>query len=327
MSESSWLWTTDGTGDGTDSGYTQANLNQIYRMMFVGTAADEGVLKNYLNALAVTNSTGRTMSVNTGGALVYGFPYYNSAAATVDLAHPVVGTTGYRIVLRASWAAQTVRVTKIESADGTAAIPAMTQVANTTWDIPLAEGTITTGDVITVTDDRVFLHPNIEIEAAMIATGTRTLWVPCIGGWNVTDNAELDRTDSEEFGELMVNGKTVECYGSFMVPSDYVSTGIVIPVLFNGGAGAVNGYASQTLQYAATGEVPQAAVTTAATTQAVTGGHITKWTSIQTAFGAIAAGDHVAITFERQGGHGSDTINADCQMMGWEIQYLGRISS
>lgn len=321
------MWTTDGTGDGPDPGYTQANLNQIYRMMFCGNTADEGVLKNYLNELAVTNSTGRTMSVNTGGALVYGFPYYNSSAATVDLAHPVVGTTGYRIVLRAGYAAQTIRVTKIESADGTAAIPAMTQNAGVTWDLPLAEGTITTGDVITVTDDRVFLHPNMEIEAAMIATGTRVLWVPCIGGWNVTDNAELDRTDSHEYGELMVNGKTVECYGSFMVPSDYVSTGIVIPVLYNAGTGAVNGYASQTLQYGATGEAPQTPEATAVATQAVTGGHITKWTSIQTAFWSIAAGDHVSITFERQGGHGSDTINADCQMIGWEVQYTGRVSS
>jgi hypothetical protein len=159
------------------------------------------------------------------------------------------------------------------------------------------------------------------MEPSNIQNRTRILWVPCIGGWNVTDNAELDRTEDEEYGELMVNGKTIECYGSFMVPSDYVSGGVVIPVLYNGGTGSVNGYASQTLQYGATGEAPQTPETTAATTQAATGGQITKWTSIQTAFGSIAAGDHVSITFERQGGHGSDTINADCQMIGWEISY------
>lgn len=326
MAEQSWLWTTDGTGDGTGSGYTQANLNQIYRMMFTGNTADEGVFKNYLNELAVTNSTGRTMSCNTGGALVYGFPYYNSSAATVTLTHPTTGTTGYRIVLRASWSAQTVRLTKIESADGTAAIPAMTQTANTTWDIPLAEGTITTGDVIVVTDDRVYLHPNIELEAVGLATGTRYLHVPCTGGWNVTDNAELDRTNSHAYGMIMEDAHTTQCFGSFYVPSDYVSTGIVIPIVYNGGSGAVNLYASQTLNYAATGEAPQTPVTTAATTQAVTGGQVTNCTTLQTAFGAITTGDHVMITFQRTNNAG-DTVNADCQMVGWLVSYTGRVSS
>lgn len=326
MAEASYLWTTDGTGDGPDPGYTQANLNQIYRMMFVGTAADEGVLKNYLNELAVTNSTGRTMSVNTGGALVYGFPYYNSSAATVDLTHPTIGTTGYRIVLRASWAAQTVRVTKIESADGTAAIPAMTQSAGETWDIPLAEGTITTGDVITVTDDRVYLHPNMEIEAAGIATGTRYLHVPCTSGWNVTDNAELDRTDSHPYGMIMEDAHTTKCFGSFYVPSDYISGGVVIPVVYNAGSGAVNLYGSQTLNFAATGQAPQTPETTAAATQAVTGGQVTNCTTLQTAFGAITTGDHVMITFQRIN-NAADTVNADCQMVGWLIAYTGRVSS
>jgi hypothetical protein len=323
MAEASYFWTTDGTGDGSGAGYTQANLNQVWRMMFTGNTADEGVFKNYLNALAITNPSGRTISMDTGGALVYGFPYYNSTAATVTLTHPTSGTTGWRVVLRASWAAQTVRLTKIESADGTATIPAMTQTPNTTFDIPLAEGTITTGDVIVVTDDRVYLHPNMEIEAAGIATGTRYLHVPCTSGWNVTDNAELDRTDANQYGMIMEDAHTTECYGYFYVPSDYVSTGIVIPIVYAAGTG--NLYATQTLSYAATGETP-ATEATAAATQAVTNTKVTNCTSHQTAFGSIAAGDHVMITYQRIN-NAADTVNADCEMVGWLVSYTGRISS
>jgi hypothetical protein len=173
MAESSFFsWTTDGTGDGTLTGYTQAQWTSLWRMLYLSDTADEGVFNNYLNELAVTNPSGRDLSINTGGAIVYGFPYINSAAVTKTLTHPVVGTTGWRLVLRADWTAQTVRITLLESADGTATIPAMTQTANTTWDVPLAEGTITTGDVIAITDARVFVHPNIEVENAMMAANS-----------------------------------------------------------------------------------------------------------------------------------------------------------
>lgn len=116
------------------------------------TANLGGVFPDVLNELAVTG-TSSPVSTNTGQALVYGVPYFNSTAVTTVIATPAALTRIDRIVLRASWAAQTVRITRIAGTEGAGA-PAMTQTPGTTWDIPLATVSITTGGVITVTDAR-----------------------------------------------------------------------------------------------------------------------------------------------------------------------------
>jgi len=97
------------------------------------------------------------VAVGAGRAIVYGFPYDSSANINVVIPTPVINTTGYRIVLRASWAAQTVRLTLISSADGVAALPAITQNAGVTWDINLLGVTCTVAGVLVVTDERNYI--------------------------------------------------------------------------------------------------------------------------------------------------------------------------
>lgn len=157
MAENSILWTTGSTGDGA-SAYTQAKTTKFFRDFFISdNYASEGVLVGNLNELVVTG-TSSPVAVGTGAACVYGFPYENTASVNVAIPTPSIGTTGHRIVLRANYAAQTIRITLISSADGVASIPALTQIANTTWDISLATLTITVGGVITVTDARSYAH-------------------------------------------------------------------------------------------------------------------------------------------------------------------------
>jgi len=174
MAEDSLFWNSSGVGDGAATGQTQAELNTWLRMLSTSDPATEGVCKNFesWNDLEVTNPSGRTLQIDTGAAFVHGFPYFNDSATTKTLTHPTVGTTGWRMVLRADWTAQTVRIALKESSDGTSAAPAVTQTANTTWEISLATGTITTGDVVVVTDARVYRHPPIEIENAMMAANS-----------------------------------------------------------------------------------------------------------------------------------------------------------
>ena len=171
MAESTlWGWTTDGTGDGTLTGYTMSQYIAWMRLLNTPTPATMGVAYGVDNALAVTVAGGaRTLTIDTGGAVVYGYIYYNSAAVTKTLTHPTTGTTGWRLVLRASWAAQTVRITLLESADGTAAAPDVTHTDGVTWDISLATGTITTGDVVTATDARTFLSGSWYLAATAAA--------------------------------------------------------------------------------------------------------------------------------------------------------------
>ncbi len=166
MTEDSILWTTSGTGDGASTGYTQTELIRWLRQSFISDNTDEGVAKNYLNELEVTG-VATPVSVDTGAAYVYGFPYWNTASVDVAIPTPTVATRIDRIVLRASWSAQTVRITRIAGTEGGGA-PALTQTDGDTWDVPLAQASVTTGGVITVTDERIFVHPNIEVEAGML---------------------------------------------------------------------------------------------------------------------------------------------------------------
>lgn len=147
MTEKSWIWPTTGSGD--ISPISVADTAAIFAALFLGTnpgRLDYGVIPGLLNELAPVVS-GTNILVGTGWALVDGHPYRNDATKTVTPVVPTVGTTGRRLVLRASWSSgvQTVRITEISSADGTAAIPALTQTSGTTYDVPLCSYTVATG--------------------------------------------------------------------------------------------------------------------------------------------------------------------------------------
>jgi hypothetical protein len=170
MAQFSMMWTTGETGDGT-SPYTQAQVNAWLRRSFVNNPVVEGVIPDYPKTggkeLAVTG-TASPVAVAPGAAWVYGFPYESTASETITVPTPVGGTTGHRVVLRANWTTQQVRLALISSANGNAAIPALTQNPGTIWEIPLASLTITTGGVITITDQRGFVHLNTRVSAAMM---------------------------------------------------------------------------------------------------------------------------------------------------------------
>lgn len=167
MSEKSLYWFTDGftgsVGDGA-APYTQEEQRLYDHALLAANEAAGGVWSEILNELAVSGAAS-PLAVATGRASVYGFPYWNDASLNLAVTTPGIGDTGGRIVLRANWTAQTVRALVVLNTDGNASIPALTQVANTTWDIPLATFVIdTSGDIWTdssktvagVTDARVF---------------------------------------------------------------------------------------------------------------------------------------------------------------------------
>jgi hypothetical protein len=166
MAEKSVWWTTGATGDGA-SEYTQAEAIRVWRQQWLGDNTAEGVHPNYLNELEVTG-TASPVSINTGAALVYGFPYWNSAAVTKTIATPSASTRVDRVVLRANWTAQTVRIEVLTGTEGVPTPPTLTQSDGATWEISLAEVSITTGGVITVTDDRSWVHANIRVNADML---------------------------------------------------------------------------------------------------------------------------------------------------------------
>jgi len=170
MAEDSMLWNTTGTGDGPSGGYTQANWVDYHRYFYLpDNETTAGVIPRKGNKLVVTG-TASPIAVDTGAAFVYGFFYKNTASLPLTITTPTLGTTGFRVVLRASWAAQTVRAVVVKNSDGVAAIPAATQTAGTTWEITLATGTITIGGVIALTDARVYLSIGTIVTGSMLDT-------------------------------------------------------------------------------------------------------------------------------------------------------------
>ncbi|MBV6425334.1 MAG: hypothetical protein NAOJABEB_03151 [Steroidobacteraceae bacterium] len=183
MAESSLFWTTNGTGDGSGSGYTAAQMFDLWRALFTPQTGNlGGVSPDYQSKLAASGTTS-PVTIAAGAAIVYGIPYFNTANVTVAIPTPSGATRIDRIVLRASWAAQTVRITRIAGTEGGAA-PALTQSAGTTWDIPLAQASITTAGAITLTDQREYLSlvGNDAITSAKIAAGA-------VGTTDIADGA------------------------------------------------------------------------------------------------------------------------------------------
>ncbi len=174
-------------GDGAVS-YTQANLSTIAAIL-AACGAFEGVAPGYLNELAPTANGANTVAVNTGGGLVDGKPYHNTASVDVNVPSAVgAGNTRIdRIVLRASWAAQTVRITRIAGTDAAEpTAPALTQTSGTTYDISLCTVLVDTAGVVTATDARTMAA----VGTTGIATGAVTaakLAVNSVGTTRIID--------------------------------------------------------------------------------------------------------------------------------------------
>lgn len=306
----------------------------------------------HLNELAVTGAAS-PVAVNTGAALVDGIPYENTASVNQAIATPSVGTTGHRIVLRASWAAQTVRITDIASADGVAAIPAAVQIAGTTYDITLATLTITTGGVITLTDARSYLHYTTKVSTAMLddlgVTGAkvaaatitganiaaetiipanllnrqRQVFVPVIGGFNHTDGTAIVPSNIVDgggaFGLALPDNKLCSAQGQVYTPVDFVSGAQVYAVFEPLATG--NLYAQLNVQYSAFAEA------FALNTNSVGYSALGVTTGLRASsfvvdLTTIALGDYISIRFERDAVSVTDTVSATVNLLGFIFTYL-----
>lgn len=205
MTERSRFWGGTVTGDATVAPYdAETEFSQV--LMSIAGAEDvptnrSCVFRDALNELNVTGA-GSPLSVNTGRALVYGTWYENDASVSVAVPTPGAATRIDRIVLRKDWALQTVRITRIAGAEGGGA-PALTQTAGVTWDMPLFQASITTGGVITLTDERLIIPRSHGCRAyhsadVIIATATST-----------TLALDSERYDTDRFHDLVVNNSRI----------------------------------------------------------------------------------------------------------------------
>lgn len=164
MTETSLPW--GGTTVGDFGPYTDDQWSDVWRKLFTRDRTTEGVFPDYLSELAVTNPAGLTIRVASGGAVVDGKFYDNTANVDFAGVAPGGGSNFYNVVLRKGFAAQTVRLALLGPNVVSPDTP--TQSDGVTWEVSIATVEVTSGSVVTITDARSFCHYNTEIETAMI---------------------------------------------------------------------------------------------------------------------------------------------------------------
>jgi len=319
---------------------------------WIGDNTEEGILKGHLNNLAVSavGGTASPVTIATGAAMVKGFFYVNDAAGTKNIPTPAAATRVDRIVLRADYGSQVVRFQRVAGTEG-AGTPALTQVANTTWEIPLAAVTVTTGGVVTVTNERAFLNPSIQVDSDMLKASSVTATALASGSVelakmaaNSVDATKIvnrvrslfvqpvyvknDSTDDIAYysmtyhGYLMANGTTFYARGVFSIPEDYAS-GMSVKAVW--GPQAWSDLIDIDLEalYGAEGTAYNNTYDSVGTQIASAGsGANPNWrTSKPTlSLSAPAVGDYVILATSRTTG-GSDTSSDDVHFQGWKISY------
>lgn len=319
MTQESIFWPTSAIGDGISTGYSSDQWQWFNRMTWLNDPTTQGVALGYLNSLEVTNPAGVTLRVATGGAIVYGFPYRNTADLDFGLTTPIIGPTGWRLVLRADWETQTVRADVLQSADGVAAIPAVTQSAGVTWEITLATGTITVVPVVAITDGRVFCEAGIEIDHGHLASRTRTVFVPAV---YVDDATAGDlSTRSGPSGWHMDDPAVVSGWSDWQIPTDFVSGMTIVSVIWVGSGDSGDLWGRTGVDYGAVGEsyFQHSDTGPLAAHPCPVGNRIYEIDPRTLTVPTI--GDYVSLGFIRDSTNPADTIDAIISFKGWQITY------
>ena len=169
MAESSRPW--DGIVLGDCGDYTMDQWDDMMEGLYTAFAgATEGVLRRASFELNPTIPGANTVRIAAGAAIVKGKWYRNTADVDVAIPTPVADTRIDRIVLRSSWAAQTVRITRIVGTEGMGA-PAITQVDGTTWDLKICQVSITIAGAMNITDERAYCHYATVVNTTMLDVG------------------------------------------------------------------------------------------------------------------------------------------------------------
>ena len=152
MTSKSMPWTTNNTGDGPTAGYATDRWQELLRTLSTFDPTLYYVIPNRGLEYAVSGTV-TPVTVQSGEAWVNGRYANDDASQTVAIPTPTVATRKDRIILRSDGSLQTVRVVRLAGVEGSGVPPTLTQ-NSTTYEVSLAQVSITTGGAITVTDER-----------------------------------------------------------------------------------------------------------------------------------------------------------------------------
>jgi hypothetical protein len=274
--------------------------------------SEDGVIEFVGNQLAVTGASS-PVAVNTGWAIVNGKLYRNSASINVTVATPATSTRIDRIILRADYSAKTITCVRLAGVEGGSA-PALTQTDGTTWEYSLAQASITTGGVITLTDERDIHYRN--------GFHSVTFFVPAVFAYNLTDGAAI--TTRQINGWSLPDSKQSYCDGGFYMPDDYAAGTVISVAALVVPAASGNVYGNNTANIAAVGEtVATHTLGGGSGTTAATANLVTSVSSLNLT-ASINLLDWVNLRFLRDAVSASDTCTGVLLCMGWNVGYTSR---
>lgn len=233
MTEISRPW--NGTILGDSGPYSDANWQELYRAIvgFGAGRSNNGVIlmsgTEPNNGLKVEAQSPATTSVNVlrGAALVQGIAYLSDATQAFAIAANASGNPRIdTIILRKSWAAQTVRQAILQGTPAASPVPpTLTQTDGVTWEIPLADIAVANGFVSILaanitsraigTDmaDGVYLDRINNATAAVNQTGdvlrmvsARNTALGTAAGQNLVAGAWVGRTANTANGRILNRG-------------------------------------------------------------------------------------------------------------------------
>jgi len=210
MTEKSYPW--GGSSIGDCGPYSNEDWSKMYREAFFNYGSTGSALYNIGNMLEVTNPAGATIRVASGIAQVHGVYYANDANVDLTVVQPGSGSNYYRVVLRKTWASQTIRIALTDVS--TVSLPAVTQSDGSVWEVSLAGVQITNTGTVTITDERYLIQK------------LKQIW---IGGFSPTAtngcaySAQIEMgTNKNCYDYLAFDKNTIEyAYANAPLPSDY----------------------------------------------------------------------------------------------------------
>lgn len=322
MTERSRFWDGSTVGDAvsiTDDEF----MDRFFRAILNGTG-DQGVLRNWLNELAVTDGGGLNAAVNTGAAINYGLFYENTAA--VNVACPNNSTV--HVVVRRDWATPESRLTQVA---------ALVQNPGVTYDIPLAEVTTVAGAITLITDERDFCEFTTQMAEDVVETEhiqddavtpakleNHTRWVCRAAGCLEPDGTnpaafEYNGSYPQSWLWKFDPDVTESVWCTFRVPEDIVGTDVDIYLWTAEGVGAADvvwAYSSYDAQPSAVLANQSGNVTLTYNSDSP---NYARRDLLDTM--TLAAGDIVHVRIDRLGADGGDTLIYDAQLYMVEFAY------
>jgi hypothetical protein len=223
MAERSRPWDDIVTGDAGPYSFEQ--WTDVWKTLLSPVIGTAGVFQDQLNALDLSGLPATPVDIASGRALVNGIWYESDASEAIAIPTPAANPRVDRIVLRADWALQTVRLTRIAGAEAAAPVPpAIVQVDGVTWDLPLWQVHTTVAAVITVfRDERSFIGQYVPIGVT-----DQRVYIESDFFLPTTTMGDADRFDNwgvEVVGTSVLNALDLAGFGAGAATFRYVGGG------------------------------------------------------------------------------------------------------